>query len=159
MVDREPAPTPPGIVEPFYFGEASSLYGCLHPGSRSDRGVIVCYPIGHEYITFHRAARQIATQTSRAGLPTLRFDYSGTGDSAGSLGKARLDDWISDVQQAMDELRARTGVEKLSLIGVRLGAALALLASQDRDDIESLALWDPIIWGRGYLRELTQDTR
>lgn len=158
MADLRSAPVPPGLVEPFFFGQ-TALYGCLHPGSRTDRGAVICYPFGHEYITIHRAARQLATQISRAGLPTLRFDYSGTGDSAGDLEQARLDDWVGDIGRAADELRARTGVAQVSLIGIRLGAALALAASEGRQDVESLALWDPVIWGRAYLRELNQDTR
>jgi pimeloyl-ACP methyl ester carboxylesterase len=150
--------TPPGVVEPFLFGEPA-LYGCLHPGTDSLRGVVVCQPFGHEYVTFHRAARQLATQLARGGLPTLRFDYSGTGDSAGRLADARLADWTADVGRAIDSLRERAGVERVALVGVRLGATLALLAARDRSDIEALVLWDPVIWGRAYLRELARDTR
>ncbi len=157
-IPSAPGPTPPGIVEPFYFGEPP-LYGSLHAGKTSDTGIVVCSPVGHEYITFHRAARQIANQVSRGGRPVLRFDYSGTGDSAGDLADARLETWVSDVRRAMDELRRRTAVERLSLVGVRLGASLALLAAAERDDVESIALWDPVISGPAHLKELERDTR
>jgi len=153
-----PAQTRPAAVEPFYFGEPP-LYGCLHPGGGARRGVLICYPFGHEYITIHRAARLLATQTGRAGLPILRFDYSGTGDSAGNLEDARIEHWIRDIGLAADQLRARAAVDRLCLVGIRLGASLAYLAASQRNDIDSLALWDPIIWGRSYLRELKRDTR
>jgi pimeloyl-ACP methyl ester carboxylesterase len=158
VVDPQRAPLAPGLVEPFYFGDGA-LYGCLHPGARDDLGAVICQPFGHEYITFHRAARQLATQVSRAGVPTLRFDYSGCGDSAGGLRQARLADWVHDVGSAVEALRARAAVGRVALVGVRLGASLALLAARERDDLASLVLWDPVIRGRTYLRELGRDAR
>ncbi len=158
MAEARPGGALPVAVEPFLFGNPA-LYGCLHPGSSRQRGVVICYPFAHEYITMHRAARQLATQLSRAGLPTLRFDYLGTGDSSGRLREARLDRWVRDVRLAVDELRQRTGVERVCLIGIRLGAALALRAAVGRDDVEALALWDPVIRGQSYLDEMRRDTR
>lgn len=158
MAESALGSAPAAAVEPFYFGDPP-LFGCLHPGGHPRRGVVFCHPFGHEYITLHRAARLLAAQISRTGLPTLRFDYSGTGDSAGQLGDARLEHWVDEIGRATDVLRARTGVERVSLVGVRLGAALALLAAAERDDVESLALWDPVVWGRTYLRQQERDHR
>ena len=158
----DPGGAAPEAVEPFYFGEPR-LFGCLHPaadtrGAGPDAptrtGVVFCHPLGHEYVTLHRAARILASRLARSGLPTLRFDYSGTGDSAGGLEEARLQNWVDDADAAADALRSRTGVERICLVGARLGATLALRAAARRADVESLALWDPVVWGRDYLRQL-----
>lgn len=155
---ESPAAAPPETVEAFHFGDPE-LFGCLHHGVDRRHGVVLCHPFGHEYIVLHRAVRILATRIARAAAPVLRFDYSGTGDSAGRLTDARLDRWVADIEAAIEVLRARTGVERVSLVGVRLGADLALEAASRRDDVESLALWDPVIWGRSYLRELRRDHR
>lgn len=149
---------PPDPVVPFFFGEPR-LYGCLHGAQAGRRGVVICYPFGSEYIAIHRAARQLASQIARAGLPTLRFDYSGTGDSAGDLEDARLGRWIQEVGAAADELKERMAIDRVSLVGIRLGAALAYLAAAWRSDVDRIALWDPVMRGRRYLREIRRDHR
>ncbi len=149
---------PPDPVAPFYFGEAR-LYGCLHEAAGVQRGVVICHPCGSEYIAIHRAARQLASRVARAGLPTLRFDYSGTGDSAGDLQDVGLEGWTHEVGAAVDELRRRTSVPEVSLIGIRLGASLAYLAAAGRKDVDRLALWDPVLRGSDYLTELRKDHR
>lgn len=151
---RSRAASPPGAVEPRYFGR-SRLFGCFQAGARA-RAAVVCHPLGHEYVTLHRALRQLATQIARQGIGVLRFDYSGTGDSPGRLADARLGAWRQEVGEAIDEARRLTGAERVALVGVRLGAVLALAAARERTDVGALALWDPVIWGRSYLSELAR---
>ena len=143
---------------PFFFGDADSpLFGCYdHPpdGPTRDRAVVLCYPMGQEYIRTHRSFVQLATRLARAGFPVLRFDYFGSGDSAGEIEEASLARWIADVHSAIDEARRRSGRTRVSLVGLRLGAALAALAACERDDVDSIVLWAPLLQGRSYLREL-----
>ncbi|MEM7392313.1 MAG: hypothetical protein AAF492_08175, partial [Verrucomicrobiota bacterium] len=40
------------------------------------------------------------------------------------------------------------------IIGLRLGAALAMKTASQRDDIEALVLWDPVVRGTMYLEDL-----
>src|SRR5271168_1578528 len=63
---------------PIVFG---GCFGWYHPG-RGDLGVVLCGPHGYEDLCVHRHWRGLAQDLSRHGLPTLRFDYPGTGDSA-----------------------------------------------------------------------------
>ena len=42
----------------------------------------------------------------------------------------------------------------MTLIGLRLGATLALLCATQRQDIEQVVLWEPSIRGQEYLREI-----
>ena len=63
-----------------------------------------------------------------SGWDTLRFDYYGTGDSAGDLIEANLGGWEKDIEWAIEEARATSGANRVALIGLRLGANLAASA-------------------------------
>ncbi len=134
-------------VEPFLFGPAGDeLYGALHTpsgGPPPAAAVVICNPVGHEYIRSHRALRLLAARLAGEGLAVLRFDWWGTGDSAGELEEAALDRWRDDLERAIREARRRARVRAVHLVGVRLGGALALEAAAARGDIDSLALWAP----------------
>jgi pimeloyl-ACP methyl ester carboxylesterase len=144
-------------MNPIYFGRSEApLYGVYHAptGAGRNRGVVLCYPFGQEYMRAHRAFRQIAWQLTNRGFQVLRFDYSGTGDSSGELEEVTPHDWLQDVHSAVQELREMAGVPRVSVLGVRLGALLAALACEQRDDVDRLVLWDPVESGRGYEEEL-----
>ena len=74
-------------MNPFYFGSsAEPLFGAYHPpGNQVGRNlaVLICPPLGREYLRAHWALRRLADQISRDGGHVLRFDYFATGDSAG----------------------------------------------------------------------------
>ena len=97
----------------------------------------------------------MAEEAASRGYATLRFDYAGTGDSAGDdLEGDQWSGWLASVQAAVRELRDRTGVSRVCLLGVRLGASIAAAAAVDDPDIAGLALVAPIASGRPWLREL-----
>lgn len=145
-------------MKPFYFGRPEqSLFGIYHESDpRHDRecGVVLCPPIGHEAQAAYRSIRQLAVQLCRAGFHVLRFDYFGTGDSAGESDEVDLDRWRADVTVAVRELRDYSGVERVSLVGLRLGAALAALAADPRRAPHAVALWEPVVDGAHYLNTL-----
>lgn len=145
--------------EPVFFGaEDRPLFGWLHRapcGPRTPLGVVLCNPFGYEAICAHRPIRHFATAMAAAGFPALRFDYDGTGDSAGTdLEPDRLRAWISSIHQAAELLRREAGVERLCFLGTRLGATLAALAAGERTDVDSLIAIAPVVNARGYTREL-----
>ena len=151
--------TTPG-AQPLYFGsEQRSLFGWLHAPSESraapDSGIVLCNPFGYEALCVHRTFRRFAEQAAEAGLAALRFDYDGTGDSAGDDYEAgRLEAWIASVNQAVEALKARTKVRRVFLAGMRLGATLAAIAAVERNDIAGLIAIAPVVKGRGFVREL-----
>lgn len=88
-------------------------------------------------------------------MPTLRFDYHGTGDSSGSdYEPGRVDAWLASVGHAIDEARRLTGAAAVVLIGVRLGSLLAIYTAAQRTDISALVAWAPVASGRARVREL-----
>jgi len=141
-----------------YIGEGDdALFGWFHTADGvpvRDCVAVVCPPLGHEYVHSHRSVRYLADTLARAGVPALRFDYHGTGDSPGSdLDPGRVARWLADVRRAIDEARARSGRARVCLVGIRLGATLAALASAERA-VDQLVLWGPAVSGRRYVREM-----
>lgn len=148
---------------PLYFGnEGRPLFGWLHlpPHSAASIGLVICNAFGNEALCSHRSVRHFAERAARQGIPTLRFDYDGTGDSAGhDLEPDRLVAWIASAGAAADEIRAATGVARVCFAGIRLGAAIATLAALERTDVAGLIAIAPVLSGKAYVRELRLLTR
>ena len=141
-------------MNPFYFGDTgNALYGVHHPprGSTSRAsGVVLCYPFAQEYMRAHRAFRQLSLLLSGEGFHTLRFDYSGTGDSSGEPADMSLAGLDENLATAIEELIDAAGVESVWLVGLRLGAAIALRAAT-RTQVAGVVLWDPVVVGSAQL--------
>lgn len=142
-------------MEPFLFGERK-LLGIYHPsaGPAKDSAVLLCPPILGEYMRTHACLRHLAGELASLGHHVLRFDYSGTGDSAGDVADASVADWVDDIRTAAGELQSITGVANVTLVGVRLGAALAFSAADESPGVRRLVLWDPVDDGAWYLESL-----
>ncbi len=145
---------------PFYFGVSPKrLYGFHHPPSTShgkSSAIVICAPIGQEYIQAHRVLYQLAILLTKAGFHVLRFDYFGCGDSEGDLDQGSLELWTKDIHMAVDEIRNRSKLTRVSLIGLRIGANLALRAAVDSPHVDGIMLWQPISDGGLYLEELIE---
>ena len=99
----------------FYFGaQERRLLGIYEAArhARANRAVVLCHPWGAEYIHGYRAMRQLAKMLTANGIHTLRFDYFGTGDSAGSTTAGDLSGWETDIQSAIEELKDTTGASQ-----------------------------------------------
>ena len=128
--------------------------GWLHPGVK-DYGVVLCSPEGHEQLCAHNVWINFAEEIAGASFPTLRFDYACTGDSIGddeSLGRIR--GWTDSVIAAVRWMRNEIGVKAVALVGLRLGATLALTAAKELGDVDALVLIAPVLSWKSYLREL-----
>ena len=132
------------------------LFGWLHrpPAAAPARwGLVLCKPFGFEALCGHRSMRAFAGRAAGLGMPVLRFDYLGTGDSDEIDAAAdQIEIWTRDIANAVAELRRRTGVARVCLLGFRLGALLAVLATR-QCQVDALALIAPVLSGRRYLRE------
>jgi pimeloyl-ACP methyl ester carboxylesterase len=113
----------------------------------------MCNPFGEEAIRAHRVYRVLASQIEGAGHSAMRFDYGCCGDSAGRSIDATLGGWVDDTLIAVEELKRATGAAQVVLMGLRLGASIAALAAT-RAACRHLILWDPVVEGADYLREL-----
>lgn len=145
---------------PLYFGPAERpLFGMMHrPPSGAPAGglgVVVCNPFGYEQICAHRSLRHLAERLALAGTPALRFDYDGTGDSAGSdWDPERLLAWVKSVHHAIAAMIREPGVTEVALVGVRFGALVAALGALGQEAVRGVALVAPVVNGKAYMREL-----
>jgi alpha-beta hydrolase superfamily lysophospholipase len=147
-------------AQAFYFGPVGGeLFGWLHlpdGAGRQPLGLLVCNPFGFEEVCAHRSLKAFAQAAAGAGFAAMRFDHAGCGNSQGDEFDADVPGrWLNGVRLAIDTLKARSGVAQVVLLGVRLGATLAALASVGRDDVAGLIAIAPVVRGRGYIRELT----
>jgi pimeloyl-ACP methyl ester carboxylesterase len=147
-------------VNPFYFGDTgAALYGVHHPPKSStprSSGVVLCYPFAQEYMRAHRAFRQLSLLLSARGFHTLRFDYTGTGDSSGEPQDISLDAWGRDLDVAVEELMDTAAVDSVWIVGLRLGGAVALRAAENAN-VRGVVLWDPVIDGNTLLVEAAEE--
>jgi uncharacterized protein len=145
-------------VVPFYFGVSPRrLYGCHHLPQQS-RGktfaVVLCSPIGQEYLQSHHVIRQLAVLLSKVGFHVLRFDYFGCGDSDGDFEEGSLVQWVKDVHDAVEEIKKRSDITNVCLIGLRIGGTLALQAAVNSPHLISIVLWEPVLEGKTFLKKM-----
>lgn len=144
-------------MNPILFGSRERrLFGIHRPaaGARMRRGVVICQPWGQEYERAHRACGQLGERLAARGCDVLRFDYYGTGDSAGAADEVTLEGCVLDTALAIDELCAIGDLKRVTLVGLRLGAVIAQRASVEAREADRLVLWDPVSDGVEYLHAL-----
>lgn len=139
---------------PIWFGPPQRpLFGWSHrpANGRAWLGVVICPPVGRDYVQAHYALRRLAERLAEVGVAALRFDYDGTGDSAGTMTDPdRVESWLGSIAAAVDRLRA-DGAPMVALVGMRLGATLAAEAARRHGDLAAVVLWDPSPSGRAFL--------
>jgi pimeloyl-ACP methyl ester carboxylesterase len=138
-------------------------FGWLHrpAGSQcADVAVLICPGLMVDGLLAHASLRVLAEKLSAAGYCTLRFDYPGTGDSREldvAAGEAHWVAWKKSVSVAIEYLREQAGVARVVLCGVRAGGTLAVLTANERPDVAGLVLFEPVVSGRSYVRQLILD--
>jgi alpha-beta hydrolase superfamily lysophospholipase len=143
--------------EPLWIGPASRrLYAALHGAAGTSTGVVVVPPLFHELPRSRRFIAEVAGELAAMGLPTLRFDFHGTGDSSGGGEDIDFASMHHDIDTAVAALRERTGVKHLVLLAWR-GGALVLRGWLERGGAADLVvLWEPIVDGGSWLQELVE---
>lgn len=152
--DAGPAP---GAVALSFGAADQRCFGWYHAPSHPARstGVVMCRPIGYEGVCSYETYTRLAEKLAAAGLPVLRFDYHGTGDSPGDDAQpGEIGNWLADIAAAMAELRRLSGCRAMALFGVRTGATLAATAASSQDGVSSVVWWAPCATGRAFAREL-----
>lgn len=140
---------------PVTFNDCAGFLHSAKVGTPLGRGVVICESFGYEALCARRAVMALAEMMAEAGLPTLRFSYPGTGDSAGAEAEGAVERWIDSIAAARAFLRETTGVSEVALCGIRLGALFAVEAARRAGDVPALALLAPALAGRLFVRELT----
>lgn len=146
-----------GAPEPFFLRVEDGERFCLfHPPLGPCRGALLyVHPFAEELNRSRRMAALQARALAASGYGVLQVDLHGCGDSSGDFLDARWDGWKRDLAAAAAWLDARLG-RPLTLLGLRLGAALALDVARSATLAQPLAaivLWQPVLAGQGFVTQ------
>ena len=135
----------------FAFGPDGGLIGTLslptnHSG-RWDSGAtlgMVLFNAGVVHrVGPHRINVKLARALARRGIPTLRFDLQGNGDSLGADGHLDYKEQVvADLRAALDALQAASGVQGFALLGFCSGALPCTWAAQHDTRVRHIVLYD-----------------
>jgi serine aminopeptidase S33 family len=126
------------------FGANAGLVGTLSTASQSAGVAALLFNAGVvPRIGPNRLNVRIARALATSGIPALRFDLSGRGDSAPARGMESYEQQaVADIRSAMNLLNERTGVNRFALMGLCSGAENAFHAALADDRVVGLTLMD-----------------
>jgi alpha/beta superfamily hydrolase len=127
-----------------FSSEGEAIFGVLHvPEQTPAAGVIMCHGFTGHKAEAHRLFVATARDFCQHGLAALRFDFRGSGDSAGEFQDMTVSREVADASAALDFLASRPEVDRhrLGVLGLSLGGCVAAcLAGQD-ERVRALVLW------------------
>jgi hypothetical protein len=133
------------------------LFAWLHvpEGSVVAGAAVICPSMGLEAAYSVRSLRALCIRLAHSGWAALRLDYAATGDSVGSWTEPGLvAEWLGNIRVAIDYVR-ELGAPRVGVVGLRLGATLAVAELERGGAVDDLVLWDACATGRAFLREQT----
>ncbi|KXK16024.1 MAG: hypothetical protein UZ14_CFX002000200 [Chloroflexi bacterium OLB14] len=95
---------------PFYIemGKDVLLAWCHLPEHPTDHAVLICPPVGHEFVNSYRGLRHLADGFAEKGVTTFRMEYQGVGDSSGlDTDPDRLQKWVSSIERAANFIKRK----------------------------------------------------
>ena len=122
-------PTPEGVLE-----------GLSHRGTRAPPLLIIPPPPGSGGMD-HPVGAELAWAATRAGHPTLRFNFHGVGASPGRQGTTASQQ--ADVEAALRVLLENVGTLSVAVAALGASAALALHWAHMHPRVAGLALVSP----------------
>ena len=145
-------PMSPGYRERLVqFGVDDHLIGTLTEPAGTSGEVAGAAPCGVIFLNSgvihrigpHRVHVKLARAVAEDGLPSLRLDLTGLGDS----GRTRATDGMlaqvsRDIRSAIDLLQAQTGVQRVVLAGICSGAEYGYQYAPDDDRVAGLVMVD-----------------
>lgn len=133
------------------------LYGILSlPAATAARGVLIVVGGPQYRAGSHRQFTLLARHLAARGIPTMRFDYRGMGDSQGDV--RSFDDIHDDIRAAVDEFfTVLPGLQEVAIWGLCDAASAAVFYAASDPRICGLALLNPWVrteqgLARAYLK-------
>ncbi|GAB3407554.1 hydrolase 1, exosortase A system-associated [Massilia agilis] len=119
------------------------LYGILsQPAQPARRGVLIVAGGPQYRAGSHRQFTLLARSLAAAGIPAMRFDYRGMGDSEGEM--RHFESVNDDIRAAIDRFVAESpGLEEVVLWGLCDGASAAAMYAPRDQRVRALALLNP----------------
>jgi len=143
-------------VEPMFLdGRAGRLFAVyFRPTGAPILDLVFAPPFAEEMNRVRHTAALTARRLAESGIGTLVLDPYGTGDSEGDIADATWDLWLDDLEKGAAWLEAHSH-GRVGLWGVRCGALMAAsLAARSPERFAHMLLWQPVVDGKAYLRQL-----
>lgn len=135
------------------FGPARGLLGTLcTPGTGSnamggEAGLLLLNAGVVHRVGPHRINVRLAREAAALGVPSLRFDLSGRGDSSAAVAGLPYDEQAAaDIGQAVATLCRYGRCDRVMLFGICSGADDGLSAALVHPRIQSLVMFDPPVY-------------
>jgi uncharacterized protein len=138
------------MEEPVVFKvNGQQVVGMLHlPDARKERvpGVVFFHGITGTKVEPHRIFVKTARALAAAGIAALRFDFRGSGDSAGEFSCMTVTGEVKDARAALAFLRKRKEIApaRIGIVGLSMGGAVAAEILGEDPAIRCAVLWSPV---------------
>ena len=91
----------------------------------------------------HRINVLLARELAAMGIPSVRFDMSGLGDSQRSNStRSVTEQWVADTREVMDAAQAQFGCGRFFMVGLCSGAIIGHLVALEDQRMRGVLLWD-----------------
>ncbi|WJG10471.1 hydrolase 1, exosortase A system-associated [Aliiglaciecola sp. LCG003] len=118
------------------------LMGIVHHGEEQAKVAVLLVVGGPQYrVGSHRQFVQLSRALAKQGIPSMRFDYSGMGDSSGD--KKTFDNICDDIAAASDVLCEQLGVNKIVIWGLCDAASAAMIYAVKDPRVAGILLLNP----------------
>ncbi len=120
------------------------IFGVIHiPEKIPAPFVLLCHGFTGTKIEPHRIFVNTAEALTKEGIGALRIDFRGSGDSEGSFKDMTVEGEVSDAIVALNYLSNSDFVDKerIGILGLSMGGAVASLTSGRNDLVKSCVLW------------------
>ena len=147
----------PPVAKGFFLETSNGKRFCLIHAIGEDKtcrgAILFAPPFGEEMNKSRRMIAMQARTLAQHGYVVLLMDLYGCGDSEGEFQNAHWQQWKDDLGVACSWLREHYDAP-ISLLGLRLGALLALDFMQDKCfPIYQVILWQPVLSGQQFLTQ------
>lgn len=138
-----------------FTAEGEQLAGVVHPGDGALQSGVLIVVGGPQYrVGSHRQFVQLARALARAGIPCMRFDVIGMGDSSGR--KKSFEVLDSDIAAAVAAFQEQCpNIRNVVLWGLCDGASAALMYAPQDARISGLVLVNPWLEDDGAKAQAT----